>query len=62
MAKKKKITVKLLGNFRYNHKNYVGKEVEAAAAAGDAEALAIIQELVEIKSGMIEVVESKEEE
>jgi hypothetical protein len=57
MAKAKtKITVKLLGNFRFDNKDYIGKEVEAAAAAGDAQALELIQALVEIGSGMIEVV------
>lgn len=46
----------IVKKFNYNGIEYNADVLEAAAAAGDVAALKVIQELVDIKSGVIQIV------
>lgn len=57
----KEVDVKfVIPKFNFKGVDYKASELEAAAAAGDAEALAIIEELIDIKASVIEVTEKGE--
>jgi hypothetical protein len=52
-----KVTVEFtVPRFRYKGVEYVSKDVEAAAAAGNEDAQALINKLIDIKSGNVKIV------
>lgn len=56
-AKSKQVTIKFtVPRFRHNGVEYSSKDIEEAASNGDADAEQIILDLVNLKSGIIEII------